>query len=202
MGQVNFYMTREDEQVFLDFVRSTGDIVTLPRISPSPDFQPLTNLPDITWPPVLNEWQCFLLNRDVSSKVKGRRIEGENHYLLDSQASSVIEFWRTILHPPIMYHGRIWASSEYFDESMRQFSSKEAAFEEWYEKIAKWIKTQYKHVTLTATMTKQKWTEYLAPGISKFQETGGMLALNPPILNRDKVKVYDKQMKIVEIPML
>lgn len=198
--QVNFYMTREDEKVFLDYVRSTGDIVVLPRTALSPDLQPLTDLPDITWPPVLNEWQCFLLNRDVSSKAKWNRIEGKNYFLIDSQASSVIEFWRTILHSPIMYRGRVWASFEYFDKDLRTFSSKEVPFEKWYETIAKWIKTQYKHVTLTATLTKQKWTEYLAPGISKFQEAGGMLALNPPILNRDKMKVYDKEMKIVEMP--
>ena len=194
-------MTKEDEKAFLEFVRSTGDIVILPRTSMIPDFQPLMNLPEITWPPLVNEWQCFLLNRDVSSRVIYQRFEGKNHYLLDAQTSSVIEFWRTILHPPIMYHGRIWASFKYFDEKLGTFSSKEPAFEKWYEKIAKWIKSQYKHVTLTATLTKQNWTEYLAPGIPKFQETGGMLALNPPILNRDTVKVYDKQMKIVEILM-
>jgi hypothetical protein len=194
-------MTREDERVFLDFVRSTGDVVTLPRISPGPDFQPLTNLPDITWPPVVNEWQCFLLNREVSSKVKGKRIERKDHYLLDSQASSVIEFWRTIVHSPIMYRGRVWASFNYFDEDLRAFSSKETAFEKWYERIAKWIKTQYRHVTLTATMGKQKWTEYLAPGILKFQEMGGMLAVNPLVSNQKKMKVYDKQMKVVEIPI-
>jgi len=194
-------MTSEDEKAFLDFVRSTGDTVILPRMSMSPDFRPLTHLPDITWPPLVNESQCFLLNRDASSRVIGKRFEDKKYYLLDAQTSSVIEFWRTILHPPIMYRGRIWASLNYFDEKLRTFSSKEVAFEKWYEKIAKWIRSQYKLVTLGATISKQNWTEYLAPGIPKFQETGGMLALNPPILNRDKVKVYDSQMKIVEIPI-
>ena len=194
-------MTREDEQVFLDFVKSTGNVVVLPRTSMTPDFQPLTNLPEITWPPIPNEWQCFLLNRDISSRVIGKRFGGKNYCLLDAQTSSVIEFWRPILHPPVLYHGRIWVSFKYFDEKLTAFSSKEPALEKGYEKIAKWVKNGYKHVTITATISKQSWTEYLAPGIPRFQETGGMLALNPPILNRDKVAVYDKQMKIVEIPM-
>ena len=44
--QLVFYMSKEDEETFLQYLRSTGDLVILPATSPSSDFAPVAVLPE------------------------------------------------------------------------------------------------------------------------------------------------------------
>lgn len=40
------YMSREDEDQFIEYVRSLGDLMILPATSPSSDFTPLIGFPE------------------------------------------------------------------------------------------------------------------------------------------------------------
>ncbi len=46
--QLVFYMSKEDEEAFLQYLRSSGDLVILSTTSPSSDFAPIAFLPEPT----------------------------------------------------------------------------------------------------------------------------------------------------------
>jgi len=160
-------MTTEDEQEFMEFLRSTGDIVVLPLYSVHKDFQPVEALPD---PYSGKSWsQFWLFNRSVSKNLRIDLFSQQRHYAIDTLASSVIEFSRSSVKDRMMGRGRIWADFTYFDSEKKVILLKEPAFKEWYETIARWIRKRYKHVD---------WLIYAGPGTQKFLAEGGKFDIN------------------------
>lgn len=157
--QVNFYMTREDEEEFVRFVRTTGHIELLPYTSATPVFRPIQSLPDILSDKFAG--QCRIFNPDVSSNLVVKFIQTQNHYLIDFERSPVIEFSRSAIKEKTIYRGRIRAEFTYLDTDKMILVPKEAKFSDWYNAVAHRIRNRYKHL---------KRLIYAGPGAQKLIE--------------------------------
>ncbi len=164
--QVMFHMTREDEDRFLDFVRSTGNVLVLPDTSQAPEFQPLAHLPEYfsgkSW------GKAWLFNRDVSKRLLTRYVPEQEHHVIE-HASSAVELLRS--HPKYetkdtLQWGRIWADFWYLD-SQNMFQKKELAFVQWYDSLAKWIRKKFVRVS---------WNDFAGPGALDLRRLGWKLA--------------------------
>jgi len=159
--QVNFYMSREDEDEFVRFVRTTGPVHLLPYTSTTPHFQPTQNLPDILSDKFAG--QCRIFNPDVSSNLVVKFIPTQNHYLIDFERSPVIEFSRSAVKEKTLYRGRIRAEFTYLDRDKMMLVPKEAKFSDWYNAVAHRIRNRYKHL---------KRLIYAGPGAQRLIEEG------------------------------
>ncbi len=160
--QVNFYLAREDEIQFLDFVRGTGDVKVLPYKSQTRDFAPVQELAD----PLSSDFGfiLFLFNHEISSNLVMRFVERQGYYVIDSSQSSVIEFTRSVVRENRISRGRIWAEFTSLDREKMALVPKEPAFKEWYETISKWVRKHF---------VKLEPLIYASPGALKFREAGG-----------------------------
>ena len=159
--QVNFYMTREDEEKFLRHVRSSGDVAVLPYASPTQDFKPLLDLSDS--PIQKFSGTYWLFNRSVSNNLVVTFVSAQGYYTVDDDRSSVVQFIRSSLRNGSIHRGRIWAEFKYLDRDKMALLPKEGEFREWYYTIAKWIRRNYK---LLERLT------YAGPGALKRIEEG------------------------------
>jgi len=137
-------MTREDEDEFLKFIKSTGKIQLLPYASASPDFHPIQNLPD----PFSGKFSggVWLFNPDVSSNLIIEFVPAQNHYTVNPLQSSVVEFSRSGVKEKTLYSGRIWAELTYVDNKKTVLLPKEVAFSKWYDLLANWIRRRYERL--------------------------------------------------------
>jgi len=154
-------MTREDEEKFLEFVRSSGDVVVLPYASPTQDFKPLQNLSDSPVPKFSGAY--WLFNRSVSKNLSVRFVSTQGYYTIDDDRSSVVQFMRSGLRDKSIYKGRIWAELKYLDRENMVLLPKEAEFSAWYDAVAKWIRKNYKRL---------EHLIYAGPGALKLIEEG------------------------------
>lgn len=167
--QVNFYMSREDEREFVDFVRSTANVEILPYTSATREFTPVQTLPE---PLSMKFWgELWLVNRSISSNLVVNFISQQGYYTIDGLQSSVIEFSRSFLQEGVLKPGRIWAEFNVFDGGRMILLPKESGLEEWYDAIAKWIRKRYKRVSSSF---------YAAPGAMRFRQDGGKLDEDMP----------------------
>ncbi len=154
-------MTEEDEQEFMDFVMSTGDVEILPfhmtseteslRVLPAPDSR--------------NHWRkVYLRNTEIGGRINIRFYENLNVYIAEESDACVIHFTRSLPWKGGLYIGRIWAEFDMLDYEIYELVPKDPAFVKWYEKIARWLKRRYKRVDV---MT------YAGPGALKFREEHG-----------------------------
>jgi hypothetical protein len=139
--QIRFFMTREDEGVFIGFVRSTGNIAILPYTSPSPSFPPVGKLPE---PSSTKFWADFWLhNRDTSPEPATDFLSQQGYYVIDESRSEVIEFSRTVQEGSVLRPGRLWVEFKFLDETGIKLLPKGAEFKNWYESLARWIRRNY-----------------------------------------------------------
>ena len=157
-------MSKEDEETFLQYLRSTGDLVILPAISPSSDFAPITVLPE----PAEDEdtRKFWLLNKAVRLPVATEYAPEKNCYVIDGFQSPVVEFHRSWTVSQIMLAGGIRADMNYLDSEKQDLVPKPAEFRNWFESIQNWIRKNFFHLTLLT---------YVAPGAEKFENEGGIL---------------------------
>ena len=163
--QVNFYMTEKDEEEFVAFVRTTGDVCVLPNRYPTETLHCLEKLPEPGSPFWAHLW---LWNRDVSPEPRLEYVEKQKHWYVDHFVSEVIEFSRCYRHQRRLGRGRIYAKMTGWDsnEPDKMFRKSEA-FEKWYEKLARWIRRKGE---------RDKNGVYVLPGARQFAEQGGVLA--------------------------
>lgn len=162
--QVNFYMTEKDEEEFVAFVRSTGDVCILPYRLPTESLECLENLPEPGTPFWLS---LYLWNRDLSPEPRLYYIEKQKHWYFDDFASEVIEFSRCYWHQGRLGRGRIWAEMTGWDENEPDKTFRKSdAFQKWYSRLARWIKRKGK---------RDKNGDYVLPGAQQFAEQGGVL---------------------------
>ena len=135
--QVEFYMWGQDEREFIDFVKSTGEVIILPYTSPKADMPALAELP-----PASDEFMLWLFNRNVSSRLLTRFVQQQDYNVVDRDLSSVVEFSRTVLSEGVLVPGRLWAIFNYVTPDM-QWAYKEPEFKKWYERLARWIRKNY-----------------------------------------------------------
>ncbi len=162
--QLVLYMSKEDEEAFLQYLRSTGDLVILPATSPSSDFAPIQVLPE----PVQDEdtRKFWLLNKAVRLPVATEYAPEKNCYVIDGFQSPVVEFQRSWTVSQMMLAGGIRADMNYLDSDKGDLVRKPVEFRNWFESIQNWIRKNFFHLTLLT---------YVGPGAEKFENEGGIL---------------------------
>ncbi len=91
--QLVFYMSKEDEEAFLQYLRSSGDLVILSTTSPSSDFAPIAFLPEPTEDEATRKF--WLQNSAVSLPVVTEYVPEKSWYVIDGFQSPVVEFHRS-----------------------------------------------------------------------------------------------------------
>jgi len=90
--QLVLYMAKEDEDSFLQYLRSPGHVVILPSTSASSDFTPISVLPEPTEDEITRRF--WLQNRTVSLPVVAEYAAEKNGYVIDGFQSPVVEYLR------------------------------------------------------------------------------------------------------------
>jgi len=162
--QILVYITREDEDIFLEFLRSTGNLSILPNSSPTSTFEPLDILPEAS--PTESTRKFWLQNTRINLPVVAVFSEQTNEFLIDGFQSPVVEFLRSFTVSGMMLPGRLQADMTYFDGDKQDLVAKPAEFRKWFGSIEAWIRKNYRHLTLLT---------YVGPGAQKFREQGGLL---------------------------
>ncbi|TMI24902.1 hypothetical protein E6H24_05930, partial [Candidatus Bathyarchaeota archaeon] len=91
--QLLVYMSREDEDEFLNYLQSTGSAVILPTISSTATFVPLDTLPEASQDEATRKF--WLQNRLVNLPLVTEFDEEKGYYLINGFQSPVVEFLRS-----------------------------------------------------------------------------------------------------------
>jgi hypothetical protein len=156
-------MAKEDEDAFLQYLRSTGDLVILPSISLSSDFTPISDLPEPTEDEVTRKF--WLQKTTFSLPLVTEYAPEKNGYVIDGFQSPVVEFLRPWAVSNVMLAGGIRADMNYLDNDKQDLVQKPADFRNWFDAMQNWIRKNFKHLTLLT---------YIGPGAEKFSEDGGL----------------------------
>ena len=162
--QLVLYMSKEDEESFLQYLRSSGDLVILPTTSPSSDFAPIAFLPEPTEDEATRKF--WLQNSAVGLPVVTEYVPEKSWYVIDGFQSPVVEFQRSWMVSHMMLAGGIRADMNYLDSDKGDLVRKPAEFRNWFESIQNWIRKNFFHLTLLT---------YVGPGAEKFENEGGIL---------------------------
>ena len=157
-------MSREDENEFIDYIRSTGNMVILPAVSETAQFTPLATLPDASQDEDTRKF--WLQNTSISLPLITDYLAQTGNYIIDGFQSPVVEFLRSVMISQILLPGRIQADLTYFDGDKQDLVLKPAEFKRWFESMEDWIRRRYKHLTLLT---------YVGPGAEKYRNEGGLL---------------------------
>jgi hypothetical protein len=162
--QLVLYMSKEDEESFLQYLRSIGGLVILPSTSPSSDFALISDLPEPTEDEATRRF--WLQNRTVSLPLVTEYAADKNGYVIDGFQSPVVEFLRSWMVSRVMLAGGIRADMNYLDNDKQDLVQKPADFRNWFDSMQKWIRKNFFHLTLLT---------YVGPGAEKFENEGGIL---------------------------
>jgi hypothetical protein len=157
-------MSKDDEDEFLSFLRSSASMAVLPATSPTPGFAPLDTLPEASQNVMTRKF--WLQNTSVNLPLVTEIDDDKGTYVINGFQSPVVEFLRSFAISGIMLPGRLEADMTYFDDDKRDLVSKPVEFRDWVDSIEFWIKKHYKHLTLLT---------YVSPGAEKFRDEGGIL---------------------------
>ncbi len=155
-------MSKEDEQEFLDHLRSLSSLVILPNSSAMPDFVPLNYLPqDLEDEAARRFW---LKNPAVNMPLATEYDEERRLFLIDGVQSPVVELIRSRILSGYLLPGGIQAELNYSDNDNGMLVPKPAEFRKWFEDMSSWIRKKYTHL---------EWLIYAGPGAEKFKQNGG-----------------------------
>jgi hypothetical protein len=157
-------MSESDEDEFVAFLRSMPETSILPGSSSSPGFVPVDPLPEPSQDESTRKF--WLHNRIDNLPLVTEFDEEKGLYFINGFQSPVIQFLRSYTISKIMLPGRLEADMAYFDDDRGDLVSKPLEFRYWFESIEKWIRTNFKHLTLLT---------YLGPGAEKFRSEGGLI---------------------------
>jgi hypothetical protein len=143
---VQFFMTESDEKEFLDFVKSTGDVLFFDRISRTAEFRPVVNLPVPDGP--LSGGHFFMVNRSVPSRFITNppsqfKLDDKDCYGIDNIESSVVGFHRCYREPGCVFEGDLGMVTSYLASDDVTLVSKDPKFLKWFDKMARWIRKRY-----------------------------------------------------------
>jgi hypothetical protein len=157
-------MSKEDEDSFLQHLRSLGPLVILPSTSPSSDFAPVPDLPKPTEDEITRKF--WLQKSSVSLPLVTEYVPEKSCYVIDGFQSPVVEFQRSWMLSHVMLAGGIRADMNYLDSDKGDLVRKPAEFRNWFDSIQKYVRKKFFHLTLLT---------YVGPGAEKFEDEGGIL---------------------------
>jgi hypothetical protein len=158
--QVNFWMLEQDEQEFVRFVLSEGNVVMLRNLSPGPYPCSTAELPR---PPERWWWALYFWERDFPFApvrwVQVRDGPDQVSYGFVGEELPVIEFSRSILRESgELSEGRIWTGC------------RDKTFLRWYDRLARWIRRHSEKVRKRGN----SWV-YAGPQAYEWHQAGGIL---------------------------
>ncbi len=159
-----FYMSKEDEDEFFDYVRSLGNLLILPATSPGSDFTPMYGLPEPSQDESTRRF--WLQNTAVGLPLVTEQVPEQDYYVVDGFQSPVIEFWRSWTVSQIMLPGGMQVDMNYIDNDKQDLAKKPAEFRRWFESVDGWIRRKYTRLGIYI---------FAGPGAQKFREQGGIL---------------------------
>ena len=162
--QLVLYMSKEDEESFLQHLRSSGNLVILPATSPSSDFSQVTALPEPSEDEATRKF--WLQNRAVSLPTVTEFAPEKNCFVIDGFQSPVVELLRSWTVSRMMLAGGIRADMNYLDDGRQDLVPKPVEFRDWFDSMQNWIRRTFKHPTLLT---------YVGPGAQTFMKEGGLL---------------------------
>jgi hypothetical protein len=158
------YMSREDEDQFIEYVRSLGKLRILPATSPTSDFTPLIGFPE---PSQEESTRRFWLQyTGAGIPLVTEHNPEKDYYLVDGFQSPVIEFWRSWMVSQVIMPGGIQADMNCIDNDNHDLAQKPAEFRKWFESIDGWIRKKYRRLGIYI---------FAGPGAQDFSEQGGIL---------------------------
>src|SRR2546428_11336729 len=157
-------MSKEDEETFLQYLRSIGDLVILPATSPSSDFAPVQVLPEPSQDEDTRKF--WLQNRAVSLPIVAEFAPEKNCFVIDGFQSPIVEFLRSWTVSHMMLAGGIRADMNYLDDGKQDLVPKPVKFRNWFASMQHWIRKSFEHLTLLT---------YVGPRAQTFREEGGLL---------------------------
>jgi len=157
-------MSRKDEDDFLEYVRSLGNLLILPGTSLSSDFAPLDSFPEPTQDELTRRFWLHYTGSEIPLITE--HVEQKGLFVVDGFQSPVIEFRRSWVISQVMMPGGIQADMNYIDDERRDLAKKPAEFRKWFESIDGWIRKNYRRLGIYI---------FAGPGAQKFGEEGGIL---------------------------
>ncbi len=157
-------MSREDEDEFLDYVRSLGNLLILPATSPSSDFTPVYGLPEPSQDESTRRF--WLQYTGAGIPLVTEHVLEKDYYVVDGFQSPVIEFWRSWILSQVMVPGGIQADMNYIDSDKQDLDKKPVEFRKWFESIEGWIRKNYRRLGIYV---------FAGPEAQRFREQGGIL---------------------------
>ncbi len=156
-------MSREDENEFLEFLRSKQHYHSsefIAYIYIYTNGRPSRGFAGRVYKEVLSSEHS---DRPTTSR---SLLRARGTYLIDGFQSPVVEFLRSFTVSGMMLPGRLQADMTYFDGDKQDLVEKPKELKKWFESMEGWIRKSYRHLTLLT---------YVGPGAERFREQGGLL---------------------------
>jgi hypothetical protein len=157
-------MSKEDEEEFLEHVRSLGNLLILQATSLTSDFTPMYGLPEPSQDESTRRF--WLQNTATGLPLATEQVPEKDYYVVDGFQSPVIEFWRSWTVSQIMLPGGMQADMNHIDSERQDLALKPAEFRKWFESIDGWIRKKYRRLGIYV---------FAGPGAQRFREQGGIL---------------------------
>jgi len=138
--QILFYMVDEDEDEFLEFVRSSFDVVILPQTSEIGRGEEFSSFRELAGRK-LGE-ACHLWNRSLSPEPLIKHIPQQGYFWLDFMQSEVVNVMRSKRLDQRLSMGRL-----HIENKARRpdggVVEKSGEFVNWFNELCRWIKKTY-----------------------------------------------------------
>lgn len=138
--QFLFYMVDQDEDEFIEFVRTTGDVVILAQTTRSHDGESFSSFRDLAGHR-LGE-ACHLWNRSLSPQPVIKHIPAQGCYWLDFTQSEVVNVMRSKSVDQTLSMGRLHIEDKRSRPDGSSFK-KGYDFLNWFDELGRWIKKNY-----------------------------------------------------------
>lgn len=139
--QLRFYMVDQDENEFIEFVRSTGDVVILPQTSDREQGEEFSTFRELAGRRLGED--SHLWNRTLSPKpiVNNFPVHG-GCYCLNFMQSEVVNVIRSKRTDETLSMGRLHIEDT-VSRPDGSIGKKSAEFLKWFNELCKWIKKAY-----------------------------------------------------------
>lgn len=139
--QIRFYMTNADEDEFLDFIRSTGDVAILPQSTDKAEGEEFTSFRDLSGRKLGDD--SHLWNRSISPKptIEYYDVHG-GCYCLDFMQSEVVNVISSKQVGKELSMGRLHIEDTLlYPDGLVVKKGEE--FLKWFDKLCRWIRKAY-----------------------------------------------------------
>jgi len=175
--EIQFFMNRQDEEVFAGFVLSEGNVwIVRHHWYEAREYEAYNDTEGFFGQPVIDERHMhpgwLIWNKDLcGDDLVFRKVTGQPFYEIRMDMNYVIEFTRCVIKDQVMRDGRLACFAAYENEGGTLRKKEKLA--KWYNRLARWIKKHSVHASWDGE--KPVWSLYLMPGAVEFYQQGGKL---------------------------